>query len=133
MVRALKITVEWDNTQKTIIRQVYGLTWDWDEYLASFAEIARLAAEVDHRIGIVAEAGAIRRIPGNALRYGSHAIGNLPPNVVTYVVVTPSRLSLSIIKVIQAVTRYNLQVTTSVEAAREMVEAQLSAARIKSA
>jgi hypothetical protein len=130
-VYALQITVEWDNAQKTIIRQIYSPTWEWDEYLASFARINQLADEVDHLIGVVAEAGGILRIPPNAVMYGSRAIGNLPPNVIAYVAVTPSRLSLSIIKVIRVVTRFNLQVTSSVEAARAMIEAQIDEAQHK--
>jgi hypothetical protein len=118
----LEITVRWDNSQKTIIRQVYSATWDWEEYLASFQRIHDLAGEVRHPIGIIAETSAIRRIPPNALVHGSQAIGGLPKHVFVYVVVSPSRLTLTIARAVAAVTRFNLQVAETDDAARALIE-----------
>lgn len=119
----MEIAVRWENPQKTIIRQVYSATWDWDEYLASFARINELAAEVTYPIGVIAETSAIRRIPPNALMHGSSALSNLPSNVFVYVVVSPSRLTLTIARAVAAVTRFNLQVAETADEARWIIEA----------
>jgi hypothetical protein len=119
------ITVDWDNPQKTIIRQVYGATWNWDEFLAALKQIDALAAEVDHPLGLLADASAIRQLPpANAIMYGTRALSNMPSNVILIVVVSPSRLALSIIRTVQTVTRFNMQVASSLEDGRLLIEAE---------
>jgi hypothetical protein len=119
----VSITVEWDDLQKTIVRHVYGATWEWDEYLASFQQIAALAGEVDYRIGVLAETAAIKKIPPNAIFFGSRAIRHLPPNVVLYVVVSPSPLTIAIVRAIRSITKFNLEIALSDDEARSMIEA----------
>lgn len=122
----MAITVEWDSPQKTIIRHVYGATWEWNEYVTSFEQIAALAAEIDYPVGVLAETAAIKRIPANSIFYGSRAIRNLPPNVLLYVVVSPSPLTLSIVRAIRKITGYPLEVASNDEAARRVIEAARS-------
>ena len=114
--------VYWEDEQKIIIRQVYDMTWTWDEFLAAFAEIRRLGGEVDYPIGMISEIGRIRSVPPNAILYGARGIRSLPTNITLTVMVTSSPLALSMLKVILTVTQIqNIQTALSVEAARQMI------------
>lgn len=114
--------VNWEDEQKIIIRQVYDLTWTWDEYLAAFVKIRQLANEVDYPIGLLAEVGRIRSVPPNAILYGARGIRSLPTNIVSAVMVTSSPLALSLLYVILTATQFkNVQTASTVEAAKQMI------------
>jgi hypothetical protein len=114
--------VYWENDQKMIIRQVYDLTWTWDEYLAAFAKIRQLGQEVDYPIGMISELGNIRSVPPNAILYGARGIRSLPSNIVLTVMVTPSHLAQSLLKIILTATQFkNIETAQTVETAREMI------------
>jgi hypothetical protein len=114
--------VYWENDQKVIIRQVYDLTWTWDEYLAAFEKIRQLGGEVNCPIGMISELGNIRSVPPNAILYGARGIRSLPSNIVLTVMVTPSQLAQSLLKVILKATQFkNIQTAQTVEDARQMI------------
>src|SRR4051812_44265687 len=98
--------VYWEDQQKIIIRQVYDLTWTWDEYLAAFEKIRQLGQEVDYPIGMISEIGQIRSVPPNAILYGAKGIRSLPTNLVLTVMVTSSPLALSLLKLILTATQF---------------------------
>jgi hypothetical protein len=128
----MSITVFWDNEQKTVIRQVYGSTWKWDEYLAAFKQLDQLASEVTHQISVIADVSQTRRIPPNAITYGSRAIRGLPTNVAFAVVVTPSPLILSLLKVILVLARFdNLYIAATEAEAQALIEAKKDDLRLQ--
>lgn len=90
-----------------MLLQVYEQTWQWGEYRASFEQITQLAGEVSYPIGIIADVGGIRRIPAQAVLHGSWALRSLPSNVALSIVVTPSAFTLSLLQMIQTLTRYD--------------------------
>src|SRR4051812_8882902 len=98
--------VYWENEQKIIIRQVYDMTWTWDEYLAAFEKIRQLGREVDYPIGMISQLGNIRNVPPNAIVYGARGIRSLPPNIVLTVMVTPSQLAQSLLNIIMKVAQF---------------------------
>ena len=112
----------WENEQKVIIRQVYDMTWTWDEYLAAFAKIRELGAGVDYPIGLIAELGNIRSVPPNAIVYGARGIRSLPQNIVLSVMVTPSQLAKSLLNIILKASQLkNVQTAQTVDEARKMI------------
>jgi hypothetical protein len=114
--------VYWEDEQKIIIRQVYDLTWTWDEYLDAFAKIRQLANEVDYPVGLLAEVGRIRSVPPNAILYGARGIRSLPSNIVLAVMVSSSPLALSLLNVILTATQFkNVQTASTVEHAKQMI------------
>jgi hypothetical protein len=116
------LRVYWENDDKIIIRQIYDMTWTWDEYLAAFAKIRQLGCEVNYPIGMVSELGNIRSVPPNAILYGARGIRSLPPNIVLTVMVTPSQLAHSLLSIILKATQFkNIQTAQTIEAAREMI------------
>ena len=116
------LRVYWEDEQKIIVRQVYDLTWTWDEYLAAFAKIRQLANEVDYPVGLIAEIGRIRSVPPNAILYGARGIRSLPSNIVLAVMVTSSPLALSLLNVILIATQFkHIQTASTVEDAKRMI------------
>ncbi|MBA3874977.1 MAG: hypothetical protein H0X30_38105 [Anaerolineae bacterium] len=116
------LQVYWEDEQKVIIRQVYDLTWTWDEFLKAFEEIRRLGSEVDYPIGMISEIGLIRSVPPNAILYGARGIRSLPNNIFLTVMVTSSPLALSFLKVILSVGQFqNIRTAPTVEIARQMI------------
>ena len=114
--------VNWEDEQKIIIRQVYDLTWTWDEYLAAFAKIRQLANEVDYPVGRLAEVGRIRSVPPNAILYGARGIRSLPSHIVLAVMVSSSPLALSLLNIILTATQFkNVQTAPTIEASKQMI------------
>ena len=114
--------VYWEDEQKLIIRQVYDLTWTWDEFLKAFEEIRRLGGEVDYPIGMISEIGLIRSVPPNAILYGARGIRSLPANINLTVMVTSSTLALSFLRVILSVGQFqNIRTAPTVKIARQMI------------
>lgn len=121
------LRVYWEDEQKIIIRQVYDLTWTWDEFLAAFAKIRQLGNGVDYPIGMISEIGQIRTVPPNAIIYGSKGIRSLPSNIHLTVMVTSSTIALSLLRVILVAGQFqNIQTASTVETARQMITAKLA-------
>lgn len=114
--------IYWEDEQKIIIRQVYDMTWTWDEYLAAFAKIRQFGNEVNYPIGLIAELGNIRNVPPNAVIYGARGIRSLPSNIVLSVMVTPSQLAQSLLRIILIAGQFkNVETAPSVDQARLMI------------
>ncbi len=117
----------WDDEQKLILRQVYDLSWTWDEYLAAFAKIRELASEVDYPIGMISEIGMIKSVPPNAILYGARGIRSLPSNIVLTVMVTESQLALSLLNIILTATQFkNIETAKTAETANRMIMDKLN-------
>ena len=122
----MDIHVYWEDDQKIIIRQVYDMTWTWEEFVAAIEEIRRLESEVAHPIGMISEIGRIKSVPSNAILHGSRAIRRLPEDIVLTVVVTTSPLILSLLSVILTLTQFkNIKTAPSVTVARLMIMRKL--------
>ena len=114
--------IYWEDEQRIIIRQVYDMTWTWDEFLKAFEKIRELGREVDYPIGMISELGNIRSVPPNAIVYGARGIRSLPPNIALTVMVTHSQLAQSLLNIIMKAAQFkNIQTAQTVEAAHEMV------------
>jgi hypothetical protein len=117
--------VFWEDETKQIIRQVYDMTWTWDEYLAAFERIRQLAGEVDYPIGMVSQLDNIRNVPPNAILYGARGIRSLPSNLILTVMVTPSSLAHSLLKLILMAGQFeNITTAKSVEEAHRLIAAK---------
>ncbi len=114
--------IYWEDDQKIIIRQVYDMTWTWDEYLEAFEKIRQLGHEVNYPIGLIAELGLIRSVPPNAIVYGARGIRSLPTNIVLSAMVTPSQLAKTLLHVILKASQLkNVQTAATVDDARHRI------------
>ena len=120
------LQVFWEDETRQIIRQVYEMTWTWEEYLAAFEKIRELASEVDYPIGMVSELDNIKNVPPNAILYGARGIRSLPPNLALTVMVTPSSLAHSLLKLILIAGQFeNVTTAKSVGDAYRLIAAKL--------
>lgn len=119
------LPVFWEDETKQIIRQVYDITWTWDEYLAAFEKIRQLASEVDYPVGMISELDNIKNVPPNAIIYGACGIRSLPINLILTVMVTPSSLAHSLLKLILMAGQFENVITAkSVEEAHRLIAAK---------
>ncbi len=119
------VHIFWEDETKQIIRQVYDITWTWDEYLAAFEKIRQLASEVDYPIGMISELDNIKHVPPNAILYGARGIRSLPTNLMLTVMVTPSSLAHSLLKLILIAGQFENVITAkSVEEAHRLIMAK---------
>jgi len=51
----MPIRVQWDNPEKTVLRQIFDGKWTGPEYYASLDEMTRLLKDVDHRVHLVGD------------------------------------------------------------------------------
>jgi hypothetical protein len=77
----MAITVEWDDADKTILRNDYTGAWTWDEYIEAGRQNNELVASVPHRVDIIANMreGTMPR-GGSAIAISTRVIRSAPPN-----------------------------------------------------
>src|SRR5262245_10917165 len=87
----MSITVEWDDDEKTILRNDYSGAWTWEEYMEAGRKNNELIASVPHRVDIIANmrAGMMPR-GGSPMAISSRVIRSAPSNRGIIVVVTNS-------------------------------------------
>ncbi len=121
----MSVHIFWEDETKQIIRQIYDMTWTWGEYLAAFEKIRQIASEVDCPIGMVSELDNIKNVPPNAILYGARGIRSLPSNIILTVMVTPSGLAHSLLKLILTAGQFeNITTAKSVEDAHRLITAK---------
>ncbi len=89
----MKHSVEWDNSEKTIVRMTYAGKWTWkDFYDTNMASVA-LAQTVEHRIHVIADFRHSQGIPGgNPLIHARNAMAVMPDNWGILVIVTDNQI-----------------------------------------
>jgi hypothetical protein len=69
----MPITVEWDNPQKTIIRQTHLGTWTWEEYYAAADQTLVMLNSVDYQIHLMIDMQQSSMLPSGALSHAAIA------------------------------------------------------------
>jgi hypothetical protein len=129
----MSIIVQWDNDEKTIVRQEYQGVWTWDDYFTALHESDELVASVEHcvdvivnmRPGILPKNGAAMSNARSAMRSG-------PPNRGLVVIVTNPfiRALLNVFLKIDRQFAPMVAGVDSIEQARALI-AQRAAERVK--
>jgi hypothetical protein len=85
----MKLQVEWDNAEKSVIRITYAEKWTWsDFYEANLAAVA-LMETVQHPVHLLADFRQSTSLPiGGAITHARNAINVLPDNWGILVIVT---------------------------------------------
>jgi hypothetical protein len=73
-------SVNWDNEEKTIIRQQLIGDWTYNDYIASAAETQTLTASVPHTVHVIVDFSASTSYPTRLLSAGPGLDRNLPTN-----------------------------------------------------
>ena len=61
------ITVQWDNDEKTVIRQTFNGRWTWDDLYAALDYVAKLTDSVPHRVDAIVDVRHLSMLPGGSL------------------------------------------------------------------
>ncbi len=119
----MPFSIQWDNTDKTIIYVRYE-HWSWDDFYNAVKESSNLSSTVDHQVDIIAHLvdgiipkGSAFSHSGSALKQDNNRLGLI-------VVVTSSRFILSLMQVSSRIvpgwqTKYRMSDT--LENARELI------------
>lgn len=76
----MPITVEWDNPEKTIIRQTYTGSWTWDDLEKASDQVNALQDTVDHRVHLLADLRNGKTLPENPIKQAANVHRNHPNN-----------------------------------------------------
>lgn len=95
----MKITVEWDNEQHTILRWVFQSRWSWDDYSTAQQESNEILAEIDHPVDVIGDLRNTSSLPSNALTAYRGFVAETAPNVDLIVLVGASRFVKAMVNV----------------------------------
>ena len=78
----MKITVEWDDPEQTVLCMTYEGQWVLEEYLASIDQSVAMVRSVNHHVDVIVNAvdNAAQTPPLWGLRMWRYAVINTPPN-----------------------------------------------------
>src|SRR4051794_6074286 len=89
----MKLQVEWDNAEKTIIRITYTERWTWSDFYEANMEAVEMMKSVAHTVHFLADFRQSRSLPiGGAITHARSALTALPDNWGLLVIVSTSLL-----------------------------------------
>jgi hypothetical protein len=89
----MKLLVEWDNPEKTIIRITYAEKWTWSDFYEANMVAVAMMKTVDHTVHFLADFRQSRSLPiGGAITHARAALTALPDNWGILVIVSTSIL-----------------------------------------
>lgn len=120
----MPISINWDNPQKTIIRNEFEGSWTWNEFVEAMDQVGKLMQTVSHPVDIL---GNMRpgNMPktGNAIAVGRSAMLHWPANFQRLVLVTNPLLEVlgNTFKKMDSVLGPKMILVRSLEAAYEVL------------
>ena len=89
----MKLQVDWDNPEKTIIRITYTEKWTWNDFYAANMEAVAMMKTVPQTVHFLADFRQSRSLPlGGAITHARAALTGLPDNWGILVIVSTSVL-----------------------------------------
>ncbi|MEO8396381.1 MAG: hypothetical protein ABI700_25535 [Chloroflexota bacterium] len=89
----MKLQVEWDNPEKTIILITYTEKWTWSDFYEANTVAVAMMKTVDHPVHFLADFRQSRSLPiGGAITHARAALNDLPANWGLLVIVSTSIL-----------------------------------------
>lgn len=73
-------SVDWDNEQKTIIRQQIFGDWTFEDYMTSVTELQRLTASMPHTVNVIVDYTESKTYPRKILAIAQTLDRNFPAN-----------------------------------------------------
>lgn len=120
----MPVKSQWDNADKTIIRNDFEGNWTWEEYFEMIEQRNALMSSVDHRVDVIANMRpANMPTSGGALSSAKLSLSNVPPNHGIFVIVINTMVGtmLDIFKLFDRQTGISLHAAKSLEEAREII------------
>ena len=89
----MKLPVEWENEEKTIIRMIFAGNWNWHDFYEANVAVVALMQSVEHTVHTIADFRQSQGIPlDSPLVHARNAISALPDNWGILVIVTNNPL-----------------------------------------
>jgi hypothetical protein len=63
------LTVVWDNTEKTVVRFIYGETWTWEDFHSAISAANQMMDSVEHPVVSIVDLSQSRHVPDNPTRH----------------------------------------------------------------
>ena len=82
------ITTQWDDLEKTIIRNDFNEEWSWGEFIEAMETSAQWIKDVDYEVIIINNIRDSVIPSGNALAIGQSMLKRMPLNLKSLIVVT---------------------------------------------
>ncbi len=99
----MKLQVEWDNSEKTIIRITYAEKWAWSDFYEANRVAVDMMKTVDHPVHFLADFRQSRSLPiGGAITHARSALAALPDNWGILVIVSNSILIQRLVSIFRA-------------------------------
>lgn len=120
----MNINVEWDNSEKTIILQTYGLHWGWEDVHAARAQSVILMDSVSHKVHFIINVQKSPRIPSNYMEHVQAIVQDVHPNMGLSITVTTNPLVKELFYVFSAMTGgvdFEYQFVLTVDEARTIL------------
>lgn len=76
----MAITIEWDNSEKTVLRYRFIDNWTWDEYLEELKKGRAMMVSVSHYVCILNDFTEMKRLPPNFITLARSVINSRPEN-----------------------------------------------------
>jgi hypothetical protein len=121
------ITVEWDNTQKTVIRLDYfEPIASWDEYQNAVKKSYEMARSQATNVYIIHNPGKTAMPAGNAIAQIRRAVNAAPANTAAILMVISNDFARRILQVVIKITmsRKQFYFVSTVEEAHRVIEIQ---------
>ncbi len=84
---AMAIAVQWDNLEHTVVRWDFDRDWTWEEFADSARVSSAMMASMDARIDVILNVTNCRPPQRSMTRYHRSAVGYVPANVGSLVLV----------------------------------------------
>jgi hypothetical protein len=102
----MTIRVQWDNTEKTIVRWDFDGSWEWNEYFVAQYESNCLLDSVDYLVDIIGNVQKSHLLPANALSVYRNSLKNVSPNIGIIVLVGSSSFIRQMVNIFMKVFRF---------------------------
>jgi hypothetical protein len=102
----MPVLVDWDNTEKTIIRYQFVDPWMWQEYQETYTRGWALISTVNYTVDLILDFSRGGGIPPDALRHFQPAVERVHPNRGYIVVITGNPLIRSVLNTLARIYRY---------------------------
>ena len=119
------IIIEWDDDEKTILRQVYNGLWTWQEMDAMLSQAYQLIEVVGHRVDFIVDIRKSNFVPDNFVSGIGKAERKLHPNQGVVVLVGATALIDRLLKLANDLNKIQQDpgMVSSLEEARAFIAA----------
>lgn len=94
----MKVSIDWDNDEQTIVRYTFEQGWDWQDLYAAMDNAGDMIETVPHSVDVLMDLSQSNLIPKNAISQIKRGYDNpKKPNIGLTVVVTPNSFMNAIV------------------------------------